>query len=61
MAQGQKRADREPQTLALAVMPGVDFVPPSDTRVFAELCDPEALFTLALASLPSGRAPPRLV
>jgi len=60
MAQGQKRADRELQALSLAVMPGIDFVLPNDTRVFEELCDPEALFMLALASLPSGRAPPRL-
>jgi len=61
MAQGQKRADRELQAQPLAVMPGINFVLPNKTRVFAELSDPDALFTLALASLPSGRAPPRLV
>src|ERR1041384_6333482 len=61
MAQGQKRADRELQAQPLAVMPGINFVIPNKTRVFAELSDPDALFTLALRSLPSGRAPPRLV
>ena len=60
MAQGQKRADRELQAVSLAVMPGIDFVPANDTRVFAALYDPEPLFSLTLASLPSGRAPPRL-
>jgi hypothetical protein len=61
MAQGQKRADRELQAQPLAVMPGINFVLPSKTRVVAEPSDPDVLFTLALASLPSGRAPPRLV
>ena len=61
MAQAQKRADREVQGQSLAVMPGIHFVLPNNTRVFAELSDPDALFNLALASLPSGRAPPRLV
>lgn len=61
MAQAQKRADRELQAQSLAVMPGINFVLPNNTRVVAELCDPDALFNLALASLPSGRAPPRLV
>jgi hypothetical protein len=61
MAQGQKRADRELQTQLLAVLPGNNFILPNLTRVFAELSRPDALFTLALASLPSGRAPPRLI
>ena len=61
MAQAQKRADREVQAQSPAVIPGINFVLPNDTRVFAEHSDPDALFTLALASLPSGRAPPRLV
>jgi hypothetical protein len=61
MAQAQKRADREVQGQSLAVMPGIHFVLPNNTRVFAELSEPDALFNLALASLPSGRAPPRLV
>jgi hypothetical protein len=61
MAQGQKRADRELQAQPLAVMPGINFVLPNKTRVFVEFSDPDALFTLALASLPSGRGPPRLV
>jgi len=61
MAQAQKRADRELKAQSLAVMPGIHFVLPNNTRVFAELSDPDALFNLALASLPSGRAPPRLV
>ena|SRR6185295_8870137 len=61
MAQGQKRADRELQAQPLAVMPGINFVLPNKTRVIAELSDPDVLFTLALASLPSGRAPPRLI
>ncbi len=61
MAQAQKRADRELQAQPLAVLPGINFVLPNRTRVFAELSGPDALFTLALASLPSGRAPPRLV
>ncbi|HEX7774649.1 MAG TPA: hypothetical protein VF435_19655 [Pyrinomonadaceae bacterium] len=61
MLQGQKRADREPQAQPLAVMAGVHFVLPNSTRVFAEPSDPDNLVSLALASLPSGRAPPRLV
>ena len=61
MAQAQKRADRELQAQSLAVLPGINFVFPNNSRVFAELSEAEALFTLALASLPSGRAPPRLV
>lgn len=60
MAQAQKRADRELQAQSLAVMPGIDFVLPTNARVFAELSDPQTLFTVDLASLPSGRAPPRL-
>lgn len=61
MAQAQKRADRELQAQPLAVIPGIHFVLPNNTRVFAELSDPHTVFTVALASLPSGRAPPRLV
>ena len=61
MAQAQKRADRELQAQPLAVMPGIEFIPPKDTRVFAEFNHPDVLLTVALASLPSGRAPPRLV
>ncbi|HKY28862.1 MAG TPA: hypothetical protein VJM12_13065, partial [Pyrinomonadaceae bacterium] len=61
MAQAQKRADRELQAQPLAVITGIHFVLPNNTRVFAELSDPDTLFTVALASLPSGRAPPRLV
>ena len=61
MAQAQKRADRNLRAQPLAVMPGIQVVLPNNTRVFAELSDPDALFNLALASLPSGRAPPRLV
>ncbi|HEX5886767.1 MAG TPA: hypothetical protein VFY67_19650 [Pyrinomonadaceae bacterium] len=61
MAQAQKRADRELQAQPLAVMPGINFVLPNNTRVFTELSHPDALFTVSLASLPSGRAPPRLV
>jgi hypothetical protein len=61
MAQAQKRADRELQARPPGVIARIHFVLPNDTRVFAELSSPDALFTLALASLPSGRAPPRLV
>lgn len=61
MAQAQKRADREIQAQSLAVLAGIHFVLPNNTRVFAELSDPDAFFSVALASLPSGRAPPRLV
>lgn len=61
MAQAQKRADRELQAQPLAVMPGTHFVLPDNTRVLAELSHPDGVFTVALASLPSGRAPPRLV
>lgn len=59
MAQGQKRADRELQAQSAAVLPGINFVQPNTTQVFAELSDPDAVFTVALAS-PSGRGPPRL-
>lgn len=60
MAQAQKRADRELQPQPLAVLSGLHFVLPNNTRVVAELSDRNTLFTVALASLPSGRAPPRL-
>ncbi len=60
MAQAQKRAHRELQAQPLAVLQGINFLLPNNTRVFAELRDPDNLFSLALASLPSGRAPPRL-
>jgi hypothetical protein len=59
MAQAQKRADRELRAQPLAAMPGIDVGPPDNTRVFVELSDPDTLSTVALASLPSGRAPPR--
>jgi hypothetical protein len=61
MAQAQKRADRELQAQPLAVMHGIRCVLLINTRVFADFSDPDNLFTVALASLPSGRAPPRLV
>lgn len=61
IAQGHKRADRELQAQPLAVVPGRHFVLPNDTRVFAELSNAASLFTAAPASLPLGRAPPRLV
>ena len=61
MAQAQKRADRELQAQPLAVLAGLHFVLPNNTRVFAERSDRNTLFTGALASLPSGRAPPRIV
>ena len=61
MAQAQRRADRELKVQPLAVMPGIHFVLPDNTRVLAERSHPDAFFTHALASLPSGRAPPRLV
>lgn len=60
MAQGQKRADRELQAQPVGLTPGNHIVLPTDSRVFAELSDPDILFKVALASLPSGRAPPRL-
>ena len=61
MAQAQKRADRELQAQSPAVTPGINFVLPNAARVFVEGNDQDAFFTLALASLPSGRAPPRLI
>lgn len=61
MAQAQKRADRELQAQPLAVTPGTHFVLPNNTRVFAEFNDLDFLFTVALTSLHSGRAPPRLI
>lgn len=61
MAQAQKRADRELQAKSLAVLPGIHLVLPNSTRVFAELNHPDVIFAVALASLPSGRAPPHLV
>ena len=61
MAQAQKRADRELQSQPLAVMPATHFVLPNKTRVFAEFNDLDFLFTVALTSLHSGRAPPRLI
>jgi hypothetical protein len=61
MAQGQKRADRELQAQPLAVLPGTHFIFSNNSRLFAELAGPDHLFSLAPASLPPGRAPPRLV
>ena len=60
IAQAQKRAD-ESQAQPVAAMPRVHFVLPDDTRVFADLSHPDTYFGSALASLPSGRAPPRLI
>jgi hypothetical protein len=60
MAQGQKRADRELQAQPPAVLAGLHIVLPNNTRAFAELSNPETVFIIAQASLPSGRAPPRL-
>jgi hypothetical protein len=60
MAQAQKRADRELQAPPLAVMPGTNFVLANNPRVFAEVSHSNVLFSFALASLLSGRAPPRL-
>jgi hypothetical protein len=60
MAQAQKRADRL-QAQPLAVLAGLHFVLPGNTRVFAELSDPGNVFTVVLASLPAGRGPPRLI
>ena len=61
MAQAQKRADRELQAQPPAVLSGLHFVLPNSTRVLTELSDRNTFFTGALASLPSGRAPPRIV
>ena len=61
MAQAQKRVDRKLPAQPLAVLPGIHFVLPNNTRVFAEVNDPDTLLTVVLALLPSGRAPPRLV
>ena len=58
MAQGQKRADREPHARSLAVMPGIDCVVSNDYRLTAEIIDPKISITSALVSAPSGRAPP---
>ena len=61
MAQAQKRADRELQAQPHGAISGIHLVIANNRRVFAEVSDPDTLFTVALASLPSGRAPPRLV
>jgi hypothetical protein len=61
MAQAQKRADRELQSQPLALVPGIHLVLPDNTRVFAEFNNSDTLYTVAPASLPPGRAPPRLV
>ena len=61
MVQAQKRADRELQAQSVAVLPGTHLVFPNHTQVTAELSDHDALLTVGLADLPSGRAPPRLL
>jgi hypothetical protein len=61
MAQAQKRADRELQAQPLALVPGIHFLLPNNSRVPAELARPDNFFSSATASLPAGRAPPRLV
>lgn len=61
MAQAQKRADRQLQAQSLSVLPGLHRTLEDNTRVLAELSDPDTVSTVALASLPSGRAPPRLI
>jgi hypothetical protein len=58
MAQAQKRP--ELQVRPPVVVPKIHFVVPNNPRVFAELSDPDPLYTVALDSLPAGRAPPRL-
>ena len=61
MAQAQKRGDGELQGQPLAVLPGIHLVLPDNTRVLAEFNKSDSLYTVAPASLPPGRAPPRLV
>jgi hypothetical protein len=61
MAQAQKRADRELQGQPLAVVPGIHLVLPDNTRVLAEFSNSDTVYIVAPASLPPGRAPPRLV
>ena len=61
IAQGQKRVDLDGQAQSLALMPGINFVLSNSTRVFAERNHHDPLFTLAFASLPQDRGPPRLV
>jgi hypothetical protein len=61
MAQAQKRADRELNAPPLAVMPRIYFALPHNIRVFADSSHPDIYVGGALALLPSGRAPPRLV
>jgi hypothetical protein len=61
MAQPQKRPDRELQVRPPVVVPKVHFVVPNNTLVFAELSNTDPLYIVALDSLPSGRAPPRLI
>jgi len=60
MAQGQKRADREPQPRSLAVMAGICVIS-INCRVTAQAIDPKVSITSALVSAPSGRAPPDLI
>jgi hypothetical protein len=60
MAQGQKRADREPQPRSLAVMPGVCVIS-INWQVTTQAIDPTISFTSTLVSAPSGRAPPDLI
>ena len=61
MAQAQKRANGDLQTQPLAAMAALQSVLPNNTRVFADVSYPDVLVTVALASLQSGRAPPRFV
>ena len=61
MAQAHKRADRDLQARPLAVPPGKYFVLSNNIRGFAQLSDPDPIFTFAYALQPQGRAPPRLV
>lgn len=61
MAQGQKRADKEPQPPAFATTLKDGFVCPSDARVVTEFSYPIPVFTSTTVLRPPGRAPPRLV
>ena len=61
MAQGQKRADRQPQPPSLAVMSGVNCVISNDCGLTAEVIDPKISITSGLVSVPFGRAPPHSI
>lgn len=58
MAQAQKRADREPESGSVLLMPGIHVPPANAGQVPDEVIAPNLLVTFPIRLEPPGRAPP---